>query len=168
MITTQQNLAQQYFLDNLVRLMKAWCNYLELEELKSDVFLKLGSVPDSKWKKVEKKDHWIRRTIRHCRLDRYKKGARETAKVTRYGASLDREKIGQNPSDAYEARILFERFYDTCSEDDRSLLRLLFLRYIQTEIALKLSISHMAARQRVSRLLERFRQFVDGEDKDPP
>lgn len=168
MSTTQQNLAQQYFLENLVRLMKAWTNYLELDELKRDVFLKLGTVPDSKWRKVEKKDHWIRRTIKHCRLDRYSKGAREAEKVTRYGASLDTTKMGQNPFNAYQARILVKQFYDTCSEDERSLLRLYIFGYEGTEIARNLSISHVAARQRVARLVEKFRQFVDSGDKDPP
>ena len=168
MSTTQQNLAQQYFLEHLVRLMKAWSSYLELEELKSDVFLKLGTVPNSKWEKVEQKDHWIRRTIRHCKLDRHRNGAREIEKVTQYGASLDTKKIGQNPYDADQARILIKQFYATCSEDEQSLLQLCFLGYGRTEIALKFNISHVAARQRVARLFEKFRLFVDGGDKDPP
>ena len=168
MSTTQQNLAQQYFLENLVRLLQAWRNYLELDALKGDVFIKLGKVPDSRWIQVTRKDHWIRRIIKRCKLDRDRRIAQETKKITAYETLLDTKKVGQNPLNAYQANLLLEKFYETCSEDEQSLLRMLFCNYHKTEIAIELGISHVAARKRVERLVDKFRRFVDGGDKDPP
>ena len=168
MSTTHQNLAQQYFLENLVRLLKAWQNYLELDELKRDVFIKLGRVPDSRWNQVEKKDHWIRRIIKRCKIDRDTKSVRETQKIISYETLLDAKKVGQNPFNAYLARLLLKEFYKTCLDDERKLLQLLFLGYPRTEIACAFNLSHVAARKRVERLVDKFKLFVESGDKYPP
>lgn len=165
------NIAQRYLINNestLFAPLKRKYGNIDFQDIRQIVLLELGKKSDAYWTNVDNIPGAIYdRAEKRC-IDDVRKV--ETRKEVADGLLLDQVpgKLGINPFDVIYAAIIVDELTKASPKEDQELIEYLLKGYEGPEIGARFTISHDAARARVSRLLKKLRKILNGSDKDPP
>ena len=171
----EPNLAQRYFLANWKPLLAKYRWAGDREDLRQSVLLKLHKYDDEYWTDhVKNLTAFVNTTIKNCANDEFRKNGKQYAtdedELNRLQETwLSQEKhILRDPTETYIETFSGQELVDGCTDDDRTLLELLYEGFTEKEIAAALGVSYEAVRKRSQRLRRKLRLRIDSGDKDPP
>lgn len=136
---------------------------MEVEDIRQEVLIKLLAISNDRWNEIENVDGYLFKVARSQVLDHTRMLKRKL-----YEISLDEELEERIPTADYtsqarktESGILLRHLSNSLkTPEERELLGLMIIGYNEKEIALRLGMTHVAARQRVTRLKAKLRHQI--------
>jgi len=171
----EPNIAQRYVLDSGKQLFSNYRWAGDLEDLRQSVLLKLNDYDDDYWNThVENLHAYVHTIIRNLAIDTFRhNGNEEPTDESELSPLLEtwlsqKKPFLRDPTKTYIDTLIGQKLLNECTDEDRTLLELLYEGYKENEIAAALGVPYGALRKRVQRLFRKLRLLMDSGDKDPP